>query len=200
MDTSLEGELHHGGLLKTRGVGLCFCQRQRYKGTSHPPPVDSFLVSQPLVGTNTRFSTDYSLSLSLPIMHPTLIQLVSTLLCLANLIWSLPTPAPSDLEERQSLNPTRNDLSGPCKPITVLFARGTVELGNVGLLAGVPFVNMLGSMIGFNNIAVQGVNYPADIPGYLLGGSSSGTKTLAGLLKTAASKCPDTQIVLGGYR
>lgn len=113
----------------------------------------------------------------------------------------LPEPVPvSELEIRQSLNPTRNDLSGPCKPVTIIFARGTSELGNVGLLAGPPFFNALGSIIGYSNIAVQGVDYPASIPGYLVGGSPDGSATFASLVGQAASKCPQTQIVVGGYR
>jgi cutinase len=133
-------------------------------------------------------------------MHLTISSLITTLLVLFNLTHALPLTAPSDLETRQSLNPVRNDLSGSCKPITILYARGTAELGNVGLLAGPPFFNALGAMVGYSNIAVQGVDYPADIPGYLLGGSSSGTKTLAALLGTAVAKCPSSQIVIGGYR
>lgn len=123
-----------------------------------------------------------------------------TSLLFTTLTNALPTPTPSDLEDRQSISATRNDLAGDCKPITIIFARGTVEPGNVGLLAGPPFFNALGSIVGYDNVAVQGVDYPADIPGYLLGGSSSGTKTFAGLVGSAASKCPSTQIVVSGYR
>ncbi|ETN38791.1 uncharacterized protein HMPREF1541_06829 [Cyphellophora europaea CBS 101466] len=130
-------------------------------------------------------------------MHLALI--FAALASLLTLTTSAPTPVPSDLEDRQSLNPTRNDLSGPCKAITVIFARGTTELGNVGLFAGPPFFNALGAIVGYDNVAVQGVSYPADIPGYLLGGSDAGSKTLAGLVVQAASKCPATQIVVGGY-
>lgn len=132
--------------------------------------------------------------------YSTMISFLTTLLSLLLINQTYAFPTPSDLEDRQSLNPTRNDLAGPCNPITILFARGTTELGNVGLFAGPPFFNALGALVGYSNVAVQGVNYPADIPGYLLGGSASGTKTLAALLGTAASKCPDTQIVVGGYR
>lgn len=96
---------------------------------------------------------------------------------------------------------TRNDLSsGICKPVTVIYARGTSELGNVGLIAGPPFFNALADQIGSQNIAVQGVDYAASIVGYLAGGDKSGASTMAGLIKTALSKCPETQIVLSGYR
>jgi hypothetical protein len=198
VDTSLEGEARWQ-LSQTRDCGLCFCERRRYKGLSFSLP-NGFNSIPWWANYILSFYADQSRLLPLPIMHSTFSYILTALLTVLNFVNAAPAPAPADLEERQSLNPTRNDLSGPCKPITVLFARGTVELGNVGLLAGVPFVNALGMIVGFSNVAVQGVDYPADIPGYLLGGSASGTKTLAGLLNTAASKCPDTQIVVGGYR
>ena len=70
----------------------------------------------------------------------------------------------------------RNELTNVagvgCKPITVIFARGTIELGNVGDLVGPPFFDDLDDLIGADNIAVQGVDYPATIGGYLIGGVS----------------------------
>lgn len=97
----------------------------------------------------------------------------------------------------------RNELTSVagvgCKPITVIFARGTIELGNVGELVGPPFFNDLDDLIGADNIAVQGVDYAATIAGYLIGGDPGGAQTTAYLLNQAASNCPDTQIVLSGY-
>ena len=52
-----------------------------------------------------------------------------------------------------------DDLNGACKPVTVIFARGTLELGNIGLLAGPPFFDALAGMVGHDNLAVQGVPY-----------------------------------------
>ena len=104
------------------------------------------------------------------------------------------------LVERDNWAVIRNDLSGPCKPITIIFARGTSELGNVGSLAGPPFFNALGDIVGDSNVDVQGVNYGATIAGYLAGGDPAGAATLASLTRKAATQCPDTQIVLGGYR
>ncbi len=92
------------------------------------------------------------------------------------------------------------DVAGVgCKPITVIYARGTIEPGNVGDLVGPPFFNHLADLIGADNIAVQGVDYPATIGGYLIGGDPGGAQTTADLLNQAASNCPDTQIVLSGY-
>ncbi len=103
------------------------------------------------------------------------------------------------LEKRQNeFSDTRNELA-ECKPVTVIFARGTIELGNVGSITGPPFFAALAATIGGDNFAVQGVDYPATIGGYLKGGDPGGAATAAALLNQAASQCPDTQIVLSGY-
>ena len=112
---------------------------------------------------------------------------------------ALSNRSPSSFSKRQDdFSDTRNELS-ECKPVTVIFARGTVELGNVGSLAGPPFFNALDVAIGAENVGVQGVDYPATIEGYLEGGDPGGAATTAQLLEQAASQCPDTQIVLSGY-
>lgn len=52
--------------------------------------------------------------------------------------------------------------------------------GNVGSLTGPPFFAALSAAMGRNpnTLAVQGVDYPADIPGFLVGGSPQGSKTM----------------------
>ena len=102
------------------------------------------------------------------------------------------------VERRQGA--TSNDLlNGPCKAVTVIFARGTSESGNIGAIVGPPLEASLNNRLG-SNVAFQGVDYPATIENYLAGGSSAGASTLASLVNTAATKCPSTQIVLSGYR
>ena len=104
------------------------------------------------------------------------------------------------LGKRQfDFNIVRNELSGPCKPVTVIFARGTIELGNVGSITGPPFFNALDLVVGADKMGIQGVDYPASIGGYLQGGDPKGAQKLADLTNQAVSKCPDTQIVWGGY-
>lgn len=104
-----------------------------------------------------------------------------------------------ELGKRQfDISITRNEL-GECKPVTVIFARGTTELGNVGSITGPPFFNALDVLLGADKVGVQGVDYPATIAGYLEGGDKGGAQTLADLTNQAASQCPDTQIVLSGY-
>lgn len=122
-------------------------------------------------------------------------MLIPTILA-ALLVPALAAP----LEPRQSSS-TRNELvNGPCRPVTVIYARGTSEAGNIGSIAGPPLESALDSRLGTNTVAFQGVDYAATIAGAISGGSSQGASTLASLVSTAMSKCPDTQIVLSGYR
>jgi hypothetical protein len=96
---------------------------------------------------------------------------------------------------------TQNDVTngGACKPMTVLFARGTTETGNMGTVAGPPFVSAIGTMLGTDNVAVQGIEYPADIPGFLAGGDKAGSALMAQMVGTVRAQCPDTSLVMAGY-
>lgn len=97
---------------------------------------------------------------------------------------------------------TENDLVGgaACADITVIFARGTTEAGNVGLLVGPPFFDALkAAMGGSAKLAVQGVDYPADVEGFLKGGDEGGSQKLADLVQQALQKCPSTKVVMSGY-
>jgi hypothetical protein len=51
---------------------------------------------------------------------------------------------------------TANEL-GKCAPVTVIFARGTIELGNIGELVGPFFADALAARLGSQNVGVQGV-------------------------------------------
>ncbi len=80
---------------------------------------------------------------------------------------------------------TQNGLtdSTGCKAMTVIFARGTTEQGNVGTRSGPPFFDALSKVISVNNLAVQGVDYPADVLGFLAGGDANSSKTMAQLVQ-----------------
>ncbi|RDW59847.1 cutinase-2 [Coleophoma cylindrospora] len=96
---------------------------------------------------------------------------------------------------------TESDLTNgvACKAVTVIFARGTTEMGNVGSVAGPPFFAALATDIGAGNLAVQGVPYAADIAGFLEGGDPTGSSSMASLISQAQTQCPSTKIVLSGY-
>lgn len=124
---------------------------------------------------------------------------ITTLLSLLTLTSALAAP----LHPRQlATSDTENDLTdgSACKAVTVIFARGTTESGNVGTLAGPPFFAALATDIGASNLAVQGVDYAADIAGFLEGGDPTGSQTMASLVEQAFSQCPSTKVVMSGYR
>ncbi|TKA42169.1 hypothetical protein B0A54_07257 [Friedmanniomyces endolithicus] len=59
----------------------------------------------------------------------------------------------------------------PCRAITILFARGTTESGNVGTLAGPPFFQAVVGKVGASKVAVQGCpNTKLVVSGYSQGG------------------------------
>jgi len=122
----------------------------------------------------------------------------STLISL--LVVGLATASPLAVRQLGTSN-TENMLTDgtPCRAVTLIFARGTTETGNVGTFAGPPFFQALANDIGASNLAVQGVDYPADIPGFLEGGDPGGSATMASLVSQAASQCPSTKIVMSGY-
>jgi hypothetical protein len=100
---------------------------------------------------------------------------------------------PLELSSLRSLLPrtltdtTQNDLTNgtPCKALTVLFARGTDSPGNVGSSTGPPFFQAIASLIGADKIAVQGIDYPATILGFELGGDNAGGALMAKLTAQA---------------
>lgn len=123
------------------------------------------------------------------------------LLSLATLAASTPISLRT-LQARQYTGvDTENQLTDgtACREMTILFARGTAESGNVGALAGPPFFQAVVNIIGADNVAVQGVDYGATIAGFLEGGDPTGSSTLASLIAQAETQCPDTALVVSGY-
>ncbi|TFK97296.1 cutinase-domain-containing protein [Pterulicium gracile] len=94
---------------------------------------------------------------------------------------------------------TENELAGACRAVTLIYARGTGEAGNVGGQTGQALFTALRSRLGASAISIQGVNYSATVLGYLQGGDPAGSTTMTNLINQAASKCPSTKIVIGGY-
>ncbi|PVH82543.1 carbohydrate esterase family 5 protein [Cadophora sp. DSE1049] len=120
----------------------------------------------------------------------------SLILLALPLALTAPAPAAGNLGSAT----TQNGLTaGGCKPMMVIFARGTTEQGNVGSLSGPPWFAAMGKAVGAQNLAVQGVDYPADIPGFLAGGDKKGSAKMAQLVMQAMTACPDAAVVMGGY-
>jgi cutinase len=82
-----------------------------------------------------------------------------------------------------------------CPDAEVIFARGTDEPAGLGRV-GDAFVDSLRKQTGNMNIQTYAVNYKATKL-QLHGGD--GAKDTISHIKSTASSCPNTQIVLGGY-
>ncbi|THV46413.1 hypothetical protein BGAL_0388g00050 [Botrytis galanthina] len=95
--------------------------------------------------------------------------------------------------------PTGSIEARACSDVTVIFARGTTEVGTLGNVVGPPFLSALKSALGSSSVTMNGVDYPADVPGFLEGGDAAGSKTMASMVTSTLSSCPDTKIVISGY-
>jgi cutinase len=115
---------------------------------------------------------------------------------------SLDTTSLSELDARQLGSSTENEfVNGGCRDVIFIFARGSGERGNMGGTVGPATARALRSELGASTVAVQGVDYDARVgTNALPGGTSRASATLMrDLLTDAASQCPDSIIVTGGY-
>lgn len=61
-----------------------------------------------------------------------------------------------------------------CSDVSLIFARGTCDPGNVGALVGPPVFQAVQAALGSKSLSVQGVPYPASVEGYLNADSAAG--------------------------
>ncbi|KAF2036572.1 cutinase [Setomelanomma holmii] len=110
------------------------------------------------------------------------------------------TPLSQVLADATGTDTTRDDLASnaPCADVTVVFARGTTEPGNVGLFAGPPFFDALKEQLGSKSLAVQGVEYPATFAGFNRNGTD-GVPSMTAFINQAFDTCPNTKVVMSGY-
>ena len=123
---------------------------------------------------------------------------LSASLLFAALVAALPAPQfggfPSGPTSGGS---TANGLSGPCLPVTVIYARGTSEPGNIGSSVGPALLSDLQSILP-NKVAFQGVNYTADVAGDEQLGKPGGIIATQDL-NQAITQCPSTKLFMSGY-
>ncbi|KAF2653706.1 carbohydrate esterase family 5 protein [Lophiostoma macrostomum CBS 122681] len=110
------------------------------------------------------------------------------------------TPLQQTLADAVGIDTTRTDLAqnAPCADVTVIFARGTTEPGNVGLVTGPPFFDALSKQLGNASLAVQGVEYPATFAGFNRNGTD-GVPSMTNFINQALTSCPATKVVMSGY-
>jgi hypothetical protein len=88
---------------------------------------------------------------------------------------------------------TRGTFNGGCTPNILIFAKGTLETGLLGITVG-PVLSM---SLPYS-FSVVGVDYTADLAGdYCLG--LNGGMVAKDMLNQAAAKCPNSKIFLSGY-
>jgi len=98
-----------------------------------------------------------------------------------------------------------NELQGPCKKVTFIWARASTETNNMGMATSVgPGICKGLKSLFSNDVACQGVSAPAYSAGLMDNVSVAGTTSsaIAEATKhytTASTKCPNTVIVTGGY-
>lgn len=85
-----------------------------------------------------------------------------------------------------------------CTDMTVIFARGTGEPGNMGIISGPPMVKAIRSKLGADKVTVQGVDYAASAMGNANMGADGG-KVMAEYVQQALKQCPGTKIIVSGY-
>jgi cutinase len=102
---------------------------------------------------------------------------------------------------------SRNDLedgdASRCPKAILIFARGSLELSNMGLLAGPSLASALKQQLGNNNIWVQGVGGPYKAlltPNFLPEGTNrQSIDEGKRLFRLAHTKCPNAKILASGY-
>lgn len=126
----------------------------------------------------------------------TFTSVLSLAAALAATVTAVPVSEPSTFQiykakvankfvRRQYTSDTENQLNDgtACRAVTIIYARGTSETGNVGELVGPPFFDAVAADIGTDNLAVQGVDYSASIAGFLEGGDPTGSTLMASLVE-----------------
>ena len=108
---------------------------------------------------------------------------------LALAVFAAPAADLIEIEARQS-----------CPDVQVYFARGTTEVPTLGTVVGPPFSAALAIAVVGKSVSFTGISYPATVAGYLAGGDQGGGKTMADSVTSIANRCPNTKIVISGYR
>ncbi|RAH41539.1 putative cutinase [Aspergillus brunneoviolaceus CBS 621.78] len=115
----------------------------------------------------------------------------------------LPVWEADHFQARQSPTDANDIMGGTCKDFTLIFVRGSGEVGNMGAVVGPLLCVMLKEQISPNRVACQGVDgmYTASFPQNFLAPNTDAKSiaSAATMLELATTKCPKTQAVAGGY-
>ncbi|KAI6093199.1 carbohydrate esterase family 5 protein [Hypoxylon rubiginosum] len=129
--------------------------------------------------------------------------MISFLLAFASLCVAVISALPASLQPRQewTVGYWAHELTEyGCRPIIFIWAKATIEPGNMGNTVGPLLSDGLKSVFGPANVATQGVDYWGFIEtNFYPGGAPPWGIYDMQLLLSAASTCPDSKIVAAGY-
>ncbi|KAF1808914.1 putative cutinase 3 [Eremomyces bilateralis CBS 781.70] len=133
-----------------------------------------------------------ALSSATPVQSPELVALE------ASFAEHMPT-----MKEKRQGSSSNDVVSGACRDVFFIFARGSTEPGNMGLTVGPVTCSGLKITLGLGSVGCQGVGpqYRASVGDNLLpaGTSSAAINNAVSLFETASRRCPDATLVFGGY-
>ncbi|PBP15383.1 hypothetical protein BUE80_DR013880, partial [Diplocarpon rosae] len=118
------------------------------------------------------------------------------------LLASLVSASPFEIRQSTYVGVSASEYTrNGCKPVIFFFARGSTEVGNLGSVVGQPAGRALKGALGEDQVAVEGIDYAAAIRTNLLPGGAdpAGVTEMRNLLVDAASKCPNSALLAGGY-
>ncbi|KAI2602450.1 carbohydrate esterase family 5 protein [Hypoxylon sp. NC1633] len=129
--------------------------------------------------------------------------MISLLFSFLSLCISAVSTLPTALQPRQTwtMGCWAHELTDyGCKPIIFIWAKATIEPGNMGVTVGPQLSDGLKAVFGPENVATQGVDYWGFIEtNFYPGGAPPWGIYDMQLLLSAASSCPDSRIVAAGY-
>ncbi|KAL8369710.1 hypothetical protein RB595_000170 [Gaeumannomyces hyphopodioides] len=182
-------------LLASQGDSACF----EYKGTTaplwlvdhtHTPRTAQVLNSE---STKHRRSIDRSWSQ----VTMKIAWLVSAVTLLATLGQAYP------LAQETNPKPAGDGASvqnvDGCPDIIIVFARGTSEPGNIGIIVGPQLLDAVKTAAEGKSVGMQGVSYAATFYGFLAGGDKDGGGNMTKVTTDFVNKCPNSNVVISGY-
>ncbi|KAK8141943.1 hypothetical protein G3M48_009587 [Beauveria asiatica] len=109
--------------------------------------------------------------------------------------------APLSLRDDPVRTTANEFVEGGCTDMILFYARGSTQDGNMGASPGPKLASLLEAKYGADKVAVQGLDYKADL---MENFSENGTDdaaiaALQAHLVRATSQCPAAKIVVAGY-
>src|SRR5258708_7282032 len=105
------------------------------------------------------------------------------------------TALAAPLDAAEFMTNDKGRAAAECKPIIMIYARGTWEPGTPPNQVAAPLIKAL-SVPYPGKVEAQIVQYDGGASGYLTGGSADGTRTMEQMTKAAAQRCPDSKLLM----